>query len=539
MATENDTQEINTRKRFNEILKVAKEHNLGKLLKSSTNRKKTGKYDDDIDISALRLAMEDLGPAFIKLGQLLCTRPDLIGTEEAEDLKKLRDNPPTTPFNQMRQVKEEQLSQPLEEVYSEFNETPLGSASIGQVYKATLKETGEQVAVKVQKPGIRDIIIADVTIMKNLAMKADKYITKTRTYNLPAMVREFKRSIFKELDYMEEVMNMQKVTHNFENEDYIKIPKVYTDYCGDKVITMELIDGFEVTELFDNQKEGIDNKQIANYGIRSYFKQVILDGFFHADPHPGNMFITPDGRVCYIDFGMMGTLSEEFRGNLARLILLLLDGNSNNLIKQLVYMKIITPEQDTEELRMDIEDLLARYMGAELDQMDGILEKLINTMIKHNVILPREFVMIGRGVALIEDTGNKLDPEFNATEEIQKLSSQIVKQKLNPSNLITGGVNYIVEIEHFLKDLPDRVNSTLNKVEQGEIEVNLNHTGLDDFKNQISVSLIISALIIGSSLAILADKGPRILDISVIGFLGFVVSAILGIYVIIGIIGKH
>ncbi|RAP48545.1 MAG: ABC transporter, partial [Methanosphaera sp. rholeuAM74] len=350
---------------------------------------------------------------------------------------------------------------------------------------------------------------------------------------------EFERSIFKELDYMEEVMNMQKVTHNFENEDYIKIPKVYTDYCGDKVITMELIDGFEVTELFDNQKEGIDNKQIANYGIRSYFKQVILDGFFHADPHPGNMFITPDGRVCYIDFGMMGTLSEEFRGNLARLILLLLDGNSNNLIKQLVYMKIITPEQDTEELRMDIEDLLARYMGAELDQMDGILEKLINTMIKHNVILPREFVMIGRGVALIEDTGNKLDPEFNATEEIQKLSSQIIKQKLNPSNLITGGVNYIVEIEHLLKDLPDRVNSTLNKVEQGEIEVNLNHTGLDDFKNQISVSLIISALIIGSSLAILADKGPRILDISVIGFLGFVVSAILGIYVIIGIIGKH
>ena len=539
MTTEAETHEINTRKRFNEILKIAKEHNLGKLLRSSSKRKKTGEYDEDIDISALRLAMEDLGPAFIKLGQLLCTRPDLIGTEEAEDLKKLRDNTPTTPFDQMKQVIEEQLSQPLEEVYSEFNEKPLGSASIGQVYKATLKQTGEQVAVKVQKPGIRDIIIADVTIMKNLAMKADKYITKTRTYNLPAMVREFERSIFKELDYMEEVMNMQKVTHNFEDEDYIKIPKVYTDYCSDKVITMELIDGFEVTELFDNQKEGIDNKQIANYGVRSYFKQVILDGFFHADPHPGNMFITPDGRVCYIDFGMMGTLSEEFRGDLARLILLLLDGNSNNLIKQLVYMKIITPEQDTEELRMDIEDLLARYMGAELDQMDGILEKLINTMIKHNVILPREFVMIGRGVALIEDTGNKLDPEFNATEEIEKLSSQIVKQRLNPSNLLTGGVNYIVEIEHLLKDLPDRVNSTLNKVEQGEIEVNLNHTGLDDFKNQISVSMIISALIIGSSLAILADKGPRILEISGIGFLGFVVSAILGIYVIIGIIGKH
>ena len=530
--------EINTRKRFNEIVHVAKKYHLGKLLKSASQRKREDGFDEDIDISGLRLAMEELGPAFVKLGQILCTRPDLVGFEIAEDLKKLRDNTQTTPFDQMKVVIEEKLGHPLEEMYSEFDENPLGSASIGQVYKATLKETGEEVAVKVQKPGIYDVIVADVKIMKDIAVKSDKYITKTRTYNLPAMVKEFERSIFKELDYMEEVMNMQKITHNFENVDYIKIPKVYPDYCSDKVITMELIDGFEVTKLFNNKVEGIDNKTIANYGVKSYFKQVILDGFFHADPHPGNMFITPDGKVCYIDFGMMGVLTEEFRKDLARLIILLLDGNSNNLIKQLTYMKIITPEHDTEELRMDIDDLLGRYMGADLNQMDGILEKLINTMIKHNVILPREFVMIGRGIALIEDTGNKLDPEFNAAEELKKLSYQIVTQRFNPTNIATGSLNYVMEVEHLLKDLPDRINSTLNKIEKGEIEVNINHTGLDSFKNQLSISLILSALIIGSSLTIVADKGPKMFDTSAIGFIGFVISAILALYVIMGIIHK-
>lgn len=536
----NENKGINSRERFNEIFQVAKKHNLAKLFRASSKRKNDGSYEEEIDSSALRLAMEELGPAFIKLGQILCTRPDLVGVEMAEDLKKLRDNTPTTPFTQMREVIESTLGKPLEEMYSEFDENPLGSASIGQVYKATLKETGEQVAVKVQKPGIYEIVLADVKIMKEVAIKTDKYITKVKTYNLPAIIKEFERSIFKELDYMEEVMNMQKVTHNFENEDYIKIPKVYTDYCSDKVITMELIDGIEVTELFDKEIEGIDNKTIANYGVKSYFKQVILDGFFHADPHPGNMFITKDAKVCYIDFGMMGILSEEFRKDLARLIILLLDGNSNNLIKQLIHMKVITPEHDTEELRMDIQDLLGRYMGAELNQMDGIFEKLVNTMIKHNVILPREFVMIGRGIALIEDTGNKLDPEFNAAEEVQKLSYQIVTQRLNPKNIATGSLNYVMEVENLLKDLPDRVNSTLNKVEKGEIEINLNHTGLDSFKNQISVSLILSALIIGSSLAILADKGPKICDIAALGFVGFIISAVLGLYVVIGIIkGNH
>ncbi|SDA37618.1 ABC1 kinase family protein [Methanobrevibacter millerae] len=514
------------RKRFDEIMGVAKNHHLANLLKDKGE-------DENFEVSDLRYAMEELGPAFIKLGQLLATRPDMVGNEIADDLKLLRDNTPLTPFDEIREVIEGELGQPLEEIYSEFNEEPLGFASIGQVYKATLKENGMDVAVKVQKPGIREVIEPDVKILIKVAGTVDKYVSKSRTYNLPAMAKEFERSIFKELNYLEEVKNIGKITKNFEDVEYIKIPEVYPQLCTSKVINMELIDGYELPDLYDNEIEGINNAEIAQYGCQSYLKQVLIDGFFHADPHPGNLFVTRDNRLCYIDFGMIGVVNDTFRSNFAQLVLLLLDGNSHHLINQLLYMNIITPEQNTDEFKEDIDDLLNSYLGVDMDQMDGIFDDLMNVMIRHNIILPREFVMIGRGIILIEEAGDKLDPHFNLTAELEKFAKDMIKSKFEPGNLVGGGFNYIVEIEHLLKDLPDRLNSTLDKVEKGEIELTMNHTGLDDLKNQLSISLIVSALLVGSSIAIMADKGPKVWDISAIGFLGFLFSAILGIYLII------
>ena len=543
MALKKNDGEINANKRLDEILDVAKKHKVISVLTSSSKRKKSQDgEDEEIDLSGLREAMEELGPAFIKLGQLLASRPDMIGPEIAEDLKKLRDNTPVTPFDQMREVVETELGKPLEEIYSEFDETPLGSASIGQVYKATLKETGQEVAVKIQKPGIYDIIVADVKILVNLAGKADKYITKTRTYNLPAIMKEFERSIFKELNYMEEVMNIQKVTNNFKEDESIYIPQAFRDYSTSKVITMELVDGYEIADLFDNQIEGIDNKEIAKIGVQSFLKQILLDGFFHADPHPGNMFVTKDGKVAYIDWGMVGVITEEFRGNLAQMILILLSGDSKKLINQLIYMKLITPEQNTEEFQEDVEDLLNKYLGVDLDQMDGIFESLMNVMIKHNIILPREFVMIGRGFILLEDTGSRLDPQFNLTTELEKFAKKMISQKFSVGNIASGGLNYIVEIEHLLKDLPDKLNSTLNKLEDGNLEVKLKHGGLDDLKNMISLSLILAALIVGTALVLAATivaqafykttAGIPLDYVYIIALLGFIISLILGIYIV-------
>jgi ubiquinone biosynthesis protein len=296
---------------------------------------------------------------------------------------------------------------------------------------------------------------------------------------------------------------------------------------------MELIDGIEVSELIEGDYPEINKKKIAQYGLKSYFKQIMTDGFFHADPHPGNLIVTIDQKLCYIDEGMMGILNEDFKENLAELILLLISGNTNNIIKQLIYMDIITQSQNTDELKADVDDLIHRYYGAELKNMDGALEDLLNVMIKNGVTLPREFIMIGRGIALIEDAGRKLDPEFNAATELKKLSRKIVINKYKPERLVKVGMNYLLQIEHLAKDLPDTINNTLSKIEDGDIEVKIKLQDISELTNQLSVSLIVSALLVGSSLAILSDKGPQLWGMPALGLVGFVFSAVLGGYLVI------
>ncbi|AMD16943.1 ABC transporter [Methanobrevibacter sp. YE315] len=531
-------------KRINEIYKVLKDNDFGYLIEENTFFKKfpflrnrrTKKDETFLDETApirIRKVLEQLGPAYIKLGQMLSTRPDLVGIEIANELQKLRDNTPVTPFNEMKELIEEELGTPLDEIFTNIDETPLGSASIGQVYKAELKSTGQEVAIKVQKPNSREIIESDVKIMKFLAERIDKYISATRTYNLPAIISEFERSIFKELNYLEEMMNLQNLSYNFRSISYIKIPDVYLDYCSEKVITMELIKGVVVTDLIKRDYPNIDKKKIASYGVKSYFKQIMIDGFFHADPHPGNLIVTEDRKLCYIDVGMMGILNEDFKEDLAELILLLISGNTNNIINQLIYMDIISPSQNTPELRADVDDLMNLYYGAELRNMDGAIEDLLNAMIKNNIILPKEFVMIGRGITLIEDTGRKLDPNFNAATELKELSRQIITNKYKPKRLSKVGMNYLLQVEHLAKDLPDTLRNTASKLEEGDFEVKLKHEEISQLTNQLSVALIISSLIIGSSLAIMGGAGPKLFGISAIGLIGFVFSAVLGIFLII------
>ncbi len=531
-------------KRINEIYKVLKKNDFGYLIEENTFLKKfpflrnykaekEGLFEDKSIPLRIRKVLEELGPAYIKLGQMLSTRPDLVGIEIAEELQNLRDNTPVTPFEEIKEVIENELQQPLENIYSEIDETPIGSASIGQVYKGRLKSTGQEVAIKVQKPNSIEIIESDIKIMKFLAIRIDRYLTQTKTFNLPVMINEFERSIFKEINYLEEVMNMRNLNNNFKKIHYIKIPTPYPQYCTKKLITMELINGIGVSDLINGDYPEIDKKKIAKYGVKSYFKQIMIDGFFHADPHPGNLIVTENNELCYIDEGMMGILNEDFKETLAELILLLINGNTNNIIKQLIYMDIINPSQNTPELKEDINDLINLYYGAELKNMDGAMDDLLTVMVKNNIVLPREFVMIGRGIALIEDTGKKLDPEFNAATELKKLSKHIVINKYKPERLAKVSLNYLLQIEHLAKDLPDTINNTISKIEEGDIEVNLKHQGISELANQLSVSLIITALIIGSSLAIMANKGPSLWGIPALGLIGFVFSAVLGTFLVI------
>ena len=237
--------------------------------------------------------------------------------------------------------------------------------------------------------------------------------------------------------------------------------------------------------------------------------------------------------LCYIDEGMMGILDDDFREELAELILLLLSKNVDNIINQLIYMDILTSRQNTPELKADVNDIMNKYYSADLKDMHGGIQQLLKVMIKHNIQLPREFVMIGRGMTLIEDTGMKLDPDFNAVTELKKLSKKIILQKYSPARLARVSSNYMLQIEHLAKDLPTTLNNMLLKLEEGNLSVKLKHESISEIMNQLSISLILSALIIGSSLAIMSDKGPKIFDVSILGLIGFVFSAALGIYLVI------
>ena len=529
--------------RINQIYKVLKQNDFGYLIEENTffktfpflrNRKltKDDELPDETIPTRIRKVLEDLGPAYIKLGQMLSTRPDLVGLEISEELQKLRDDTPITDFDEMKKVIEEELAHDLDEIFTDIDETPIGSASIGQVYKAKLKENGAKVAIKVQKPDIEKIIKSDLRIMKFLAVKIDQFINKTKVYNFPAIVAEFEKSILKEINYLEEVRNMEIIGSNFKHVSYVHIPEPYHEYCSGKVITMELIEGVTLSEVIDDEGETYDKKLIAKRGMDSYFKQVMIDGFFHADPHPGNIMIMEDNKICYIDLGMMGILDDTFRENLAELIMILMNGNADNIINQLIYMDIITPAQNTPELKDDINDLMKKYYGTKLKNVNSSIEDLLNAMVKNNVVLPRDFVMIARGLTLIEESGKKLNPEFDTAKELRRLSKKILINKASPGRLFKIGSNYFLEMGHLIKNLPNTVNSTLSKLEDGEITIKLRHEGINELSKQLTTAIIIAALIVGSSLALFADKGPTLLGIPILGLIGFVISFALGIYLV-------
>ncbi|WP_303248045.1 AarF/ABC1/UbiB kinase family protein [uncultured Methanobrevibacter sp.] len=529
--------------RINQIYAVLKKNDFGYVIEQNTFLKKfpfmrnskaeEGKEFDESLPVRIRKVLEELGPAYIKLGQMLSTRPDLVGWDMANELEKLRDDTPATPFPEIKKVIEEQLGKPIDEVYKNLDENPVGSASIGQVYKATLIENNEEVAIKVQKPHIQKMIYADIKIMEFLAQKMDKYFQKTRIYNLPAIIYEFKRSIKKELNYKDEVGNMEHLAYNFRRSPNIHIPKAYTDYCSEKLITMEFIKGIEVEKIFDSDNPKYNKKLIADRGVKAYFKQIFIDGFFHADPHPANIMIMDNNEVCFIDEGMMGTLDNNFKENIAELILLLINGNTDHLLNQFLYMGVINKEQRSSgKLKDDVEDLMNKYYGSDLKNMDGGFQDLINVMIENDVKLPREFVMIGRGLALIEETGKKLNPEFNTVKQLRKLSKRIIFNKYNPKRILENGENYLLEIEHLAKNLPSRVDNLVTLLEKGEIKITLKHVNLEKLVHQLSVSIIIAGLLVGSSLTIMSNAGPKLFDMSIFGLVGFLFSGILGGYLV-------
>ena len=516
-----------TKERLREIRAAIKKYGFDKIL-GQTAKSKIHKSDDDESVSLLldddipvklKLMLQELGTTFIKLGQLLSTRPDVVGEDIANELENLQDDNPAITYEQVKSIVERELDGNIDELFEDFHHEHLATASIGQVHEAKLI-TGERVAVKIQKEGITDKIDLDLKIMKFVANRADKLNSNLRKINLPGIMEEFDRSIHKEIDYNNEFMNMQRIEMNFMDNPHIHIPETYPKYCTSKVLTMEFIDGAKLNDVYASTSNEFDKKLLAKNVLDSYLQQLFIDGFFHGDPHPGNILILEDNVVCYLDEGMMGLFDEEFKRNISEAILLLVDQDIDGLINQLMYMDILDYDIDTRTLKRELNDLFGRYFGVSLNRFDGILQELLSLMQDYDVILPNELVTMARGLTLIESIAHNLDPEIDVLSSVKLIATEIAKEKINPKNYFKNKKSNIIMYSHMLHSLPKLLTRMIHKIEKKELQLKLEV----DITDKVTIITLVSALIIGSSVV---SFGPRVLDIPVISLIGSIIAILL------------
>ncbi len=542
--------------RLEEIIAVLAKYEFIDLLKKIGLKKgftriiHSKKLLDELDATAperILLVFEDLGTTFIKFGQILSTRPDIVGVEIAKELAKLQDKVPPYPFDQIKNVVEHELNSPLNEIFLEFDEKPVASASIAQVHRAKLKD-GTMVAVKVQRPDIIDQIRKDITIMRYLGGLLERRISNFRYYNVSGVIDEFERAIIKELDFELEARNCEKFSSLFENNRKICTPTIYNKYTTMKVLTMEFIDGVKITDI-PSPLVKADGKSIAKLGAECYFKQIFKYGFFHGDPHPGNLLVKDNNVLCFIDFGIMGHLDMDFTNNLSELFVYIFDYDLNGIINQLLYMEIINDTVDIKGLKYDLIDILDEYYGADIKNLGGFINEFStpDLMEKYKIKLPNDFILLGKVLTILEDIGRGLDPSFNTIEVTEPLIKKLLAQRLNPMNILNYKTQYLFELQHIGRDLPRAISQTLLKAKKGQIGIDLNVESLDKFSlkldkmvDRISIALIISALIVGSSLILQSGKGIPIpqLGFSTIGSIIFLIASLLAVILVINILRR-
>ena len=492
----------------------------------------------------LRMAFEELGTTFIKLGQMLSVRPDLIPPEIAQEFSKLQDDVAAEPFEKVELILVQEYNKPLSDLFSEFDKTPLAAASMAQVYKAKLK-SGEIVAVKILRSNLKQKIATDIDILSNLAQLLVKHIPESKLYDPVGIVKEFDKTIRKEQNLMLEGRNIDTFRGYAKDDPTLKIPLVYWDYTTDKILVTEFIDGIKISEINTMDEKGIDRKEVAKNGASTLLKQIFEYGYFHADPHPGNLFVLPGNIIAPIDFGMMGRLDEEMKKDLLDILRGLVDKDAYRITRVLLKIGLLEDQVNSRALERDILDFIDRYHGIPLNQLDAAipLNEFMELIQEYQIKLPADLVMMGKALVMSEATGVRLYPEFNLFELLTPYARRAIFDSLNPLNHYKRIFNILEQSTDLLRGLPEDLQSLLMKIKNDKMILNLEHKGLDNFtreidrsSNRISFALVIAALIIGSSFVIQIDKGPMLFDYPALGVIGYVLASVLGVWLLFGIL---
>jgi len=488
----------------------------------------------------MRLVCEELGPTFVKFGQILSNRPDLVPLELTFELEKLHDNVPPMLESVAKQVVETELKDKVENLFAWFEPKPFASASIAQVHKVTL-HSGKRVALKVQRLGIHDIILEDIKAMYKIAEVLERRIPSLKNFDPIGIVKNFEESILKEIDFINESINIQRFYNNLKNDktldQFAEAPKVYSAFTTSKVLAMEFISGIKINQIDKLKAKNIDAKVIARRLTVSYFKQIFEYGFFHADPHPGNLLVLPNSHICYLDFGMMGSMLPRDVSIFSKLFVAITNKDVKIIIKTLQQLSNNVPISNMRDLEFDINEFVEKYYVRDIheNEMSTVLLELKDIIIAHGLKVPTYFFLFARSLVTIEGVINKLDADLEQFEIAKPYLRTSITKKYNPIKMGKKVANSIVELADYMEEFPSDLKNAIRKINSGQIKVDLTHKGIDPMVHtlqritkQLITTFIMVALIIGASLLIVFEIHPLWKSISVLGILSFIIAVILG-----------
>ncbi len=467
----------------------------------------------------IRMAMQDLGPSFIKLGQLLSTRRELIGADLAKELGKLQDEAPADPAAIVRSTVEQELGQPLDQVFMRFSETPIAVASIGQVNRAVLMD-GRRVVVKVQRHGIAKTVRRDMDVMTWMAQLAES-IPEFAPYRPVATMGEMQRTLIRELDFGREERNLQQFANRFKDNPKIVIPEPISEFCTPRVVTMEMVDGVKLKEHEKIANQMFDLEEIARHGANVYLEMIFVDGFYHADPHPGNIVLLPGNVIGLLDFGMVGRIDEQLREEIEEVMLAILHRDPVHLATLIRRIGRAPADLDEVLFRTELADFVSQYTNQPIDRLDlgAALSAMSEMMHRFQITLPPQVALLIKTLVTLDGTSKLLNPNFSITEVMRPFQRRAMLRRVSPARRAKKIRRVYLEFEHLAASLPRRVMDILDQVQSGEFDVHLNHRGLGPSVNRLVLGMMASALFLGSAL-MLSQKVPPLLFANIDGILG-------------------
>ena len=486
-----------------------------------------------------RLALEELGPAYIKFGQLLSNRKDLVPEELIFELKKLQDNVPPEPIDIENRIAEE-FGIVVRDHFLEIEEFPFAAASISQVYRAKLI-TGENVILKVKRTNIQNIIESDLALIRDLIFFLEKKYVRLQKLFISEIEKSFENSIIKELSLINEYQNIERFRRNFEKSKDVYVPKTYEDYCNNNILCMEFIQGYKITDVETLRKNKIDPKKVVEKGFDIYLKQLLDDGFFHADPHPGNIFILPDGRTAFIDFGSMGVLTISEREILEDVVINFGLKNTKKIVRSLKRMAVKHYIEDEKQLERDISDIFdyLEYNTVDTIEVQIIIKKFNNILNQNHVLLPEYVYILLRGVALIEGIGQQLDADLNVQKSMRPYAAKLAKEKLYPQNLAKKAIKNISDIKDLMDDIPEDTLKLIDKVNNDQLalnfkiaEIGLILTIVKTSINKLVLAILTLTFGIGASMLANTKVRPLILDMPLLAWIGYCLSIFTGLSIL-------